>query len=153
MIQFEITYITKEEDKQEIVPKLIEKFGGKVRDSQNLGQKKFIYPIKKETVGYYTTLYFELAPDRILDLNKELSLQSEVLRHLLLVKEAAKIVPKVSPKVEEAIEEAIAKTKKVPKAVKVQAKEGVVPEIKETKEDEKKRMKKLEESLEEILKE
>lgn len=153
MPTYEITYLTKEEDKEKIVPKLIEELQGKVLDWQDLGQKRLAYHLKKQTAAYIYTISFEMENDKVLDLNKEINLQSDILRHLILTKEVVAKVPKVSEKVEEAIEEAISKQKKVPKAVKAKAKEAITPEIKETKEDEKERMKKLEKSLEEILKE
>lgn len=107
MNKYEITTITKEDQKDAPVKKEIETLGGKVLESNSIGQRKMIFPIKKEAAGYYTVVLFEIDPEKVLELNKKLSLKSEILRFLILTAEAAKTsLPKVVRKEEQAIEEA-----------------------------------------------
>lgn len=95
MNQYEITIITKENLKGEPAKKEIVSLGGKVLNITEAEERRFSYPIKKEDSGYYTSLLFEIAPEKVLELNKKLGLDSEVLRHLIITYKAAKItVPK-----------------------------------------------------------
>lgn len=177
---YEITFITKEEAKGKEIQALIESLGGKISHSSSLGQKQFVYPIKKEVKGYYTTFTFELEPDKIFELNRKLVLQEEVLRFLIITakgaitepKTAAKIkieMPKIKEetefKTEEIIEtpeikekpaaEPLVKVKKV-KVEKVQSVEKprkIVEEILSEKEAEEDRLKALDKKLDELLKE
>src|SRR3990167_6595197 len=99
MNKYEITIITKEpldtalepssraevqgkDEKEAPVKKEIETLGGKVLGVNSLGQKQFVYPIKKETAGFYTVINFEIEPTKVLELNQKLGLKTEILRHL-----------------------------------------------------------------------
>ncbi len=106
MNKYEITIITKENPAGGgPVKKEIESLDGKVLDANTIGQRKLIFPIKKETAGYYTVVNFEISPEKVLELNKKLSLKSEILRYLILTAEAAKTAaPKVAKKAEKSIE-------------------------------------------------
>ncbi len=95
MNKYEITIITKEDAKDAPVKKEIEGLGGKVLEINSLGQRQMIFPIKKETAGYYTVVLFEIDPTKVLELNKKLGLSPAILRHIILVAKAAKVaVPK-----------------------------------------------------------
>ena len=91
MNKYEITIITKEDTKGAPVKKEIEGLGGKVLSVNSLGQRQLIYPIKKETAGFYTVINFEIEPTKVLELNQKLGLKPEILRHLILVAKAIKI--------------------------------------------------------------
>lgn len=80
---YEITFITKEENDQ-IVADQIEKLGGKINFKEELGRKKFVYPIKKLVAGFYSTIYFEIEGKKLIDLEKKLLLNKDVIRFLLL---------------------------------------------------------------------
>lgn len=90
MNKYEITIITKEDTKDAPVKKEIEDLGGKIIETSSIGQKQFVYRIKKETAGVYKTVVFELEPTKVLELNKKLSLNPEILRHLIITTKAAK---------------------------------------------------------------
>lgn len=99
MNKYEITIITREDQKDAPVKKEIEALGGKVLETNSIGQRKMIFPIKKETSGYYTVVRLEIEPGKILELNKKLSLSPEILRFLILTSEAAKTsTPKATKK-------------------------------------------------------
>jgi len=91
MKTYEITFITKEEIKENPAAKEIEALDGKVLSSNTLGQKQFAYRIKKETSGFYTTLVFEMAPEKVLELNRKINLNEDILRHVIITYKAAKI--------------------------------------------------------------
>ena len=91
MNQYEITFITKEEKDDTIVKDLITSLDGKILSSSSLGEKQLAYKIKHENRGFYATFIFELSPEKILELNKKLSLKEEVLRFLIITAKAAHI--------------------------------------------------------------
>jgi len=113
MKEYEITFITKEpfdvapsiklgtsqgKDQKNPVKAEIEALGGKILNVSSIGQKNFTYTIKKEKSGFYTTIVFEIDPQKLLDLNKKLSLKEDILRHLIILYKAAKIEAPRLPK-------------------------------------------------------
>jgi small subunit ribosomal protein S6 len=83
MKNYEITFITKEEPK-DLVKSILETFGGKITKTSSMGQKTFVYPIKKEKSGIYTTYLFEMDPEQMQAFNRKLDMEEEVLRHLVV---------------------------------------------------------------------
>lgn len=84
MKNYEITFITTEDSKDTPIKTVIEKFGGKILKSESLGEKQFAYKIKKQNKGFYTTAIFEMAPEKVAELNKALTLDEEIIRFLLI---------------------------------------------------------------------
>jgi len=84
MNTYEITFITKEDLKESIVKKTVEALGGQILSEVKLGQKNFVYPIKKEKSGFYTSLVFALDSLKVTDLNRKLLLEEEILRFLIV---------------------------------------------------------------------
>ena len=74
-------------DVTKIVEGLLTKHEAKVLKTENLGKIKFAYPIKKFTHGTYILTYIEVAGEKIKDLDLELKLASEVLRHVFVKRE------------------------------------------------------------------
>lgn len=64
----------------------IEKYGGKVLSEKNLGKIRLAYPIKKVSHGTYVLAYFNAEPTGIKDLDRELTLHDEVLRHTIVTR-------------------------------------------------------------------
>lgn len=62
---------------------LIEKFKGNVVKEDNWGNKKLAYPIKGVYRGFYLLLNFDLQTEFLKNLDKELKLFPEILRHLI----------------------------------------------------------------------
>ena len=56
----------------------------KVVDFKELGEKKFAYPIKKETNGYYFLMHIEADKATEAELNRKASLDENILRHLII---------------------------------------------------------------------
>lgn len=99
---YELLYIVPSPFTEKDLPKilnqtkeLIEKFGGKVINRENLGNKKLAYPIKHIRRGFYILVYFEMEPQNLKEFNQKLRLSSEILRFLIVkftpVKKASKI--------------------------------------------------------------
>ncbi|MDD4996315.1 MAG: 30S ribosomal protein S6 [Patescibacteria group bacterium] len=106
---YELLYIVPgpltEKDLPEIskkVKNLIEKFGGNVVKEDNLGNKKLAYPIKGIYRGFYLLVNFNLKTEFLKNLNKELKLLSEILRHLIVkIIERKEEPKKIKNKIEE----------------------------------------------------
>ena len=104
MNTYEITFIAKEDSKEPVVKKAVEVLAGRVLSEVKLGQKNFVYPIKKEKSGFYTSLVFEIDPEKVQDLNRKLLLEEEILRFLIVsinVNKAMTEVPAIELKPEE----------------------------------------------------
>lgn len=84
---YEITFITLDEEKNNLVKKILEDHKAKINLELSLGKKTFAYPIKKEKVGYYTTFYFDVAGKELVSINKTLQAEKDVLRFLLIKSE------------------------------------------------------------------
>lgn len=62
--------------------KLIESYKGKIHKVEDWGQRVLAYRINKNRKGHYILLEFEAAPEAVLELNRILSLNEEILRHM-----------------------------------------------------------------------
>jgi small subunit ribosomal protein S6 len=58
--------------------------GGAVSDVQRWGKRKLAYPIKHFIEGYYVLLQFKMKPLDGRELENNLRISEEVLRHLLI---------------------------------------------------------------------
>ncbi|MFC1618226.1 30S ribosomal protein S6 [Patescibacteria group bacterium] len=90
MQRYEIMYLvspkTKDEDLRpsaDQIQELIKKHGGKITEEVEWGKKKLAYPIDHYRHGFYYILYFDLEPDKLADLEKDLKLTDYILRYLL----------------------------------------------------------------------
>ncbi len=174
MKNYEITFITKEDAKEKPIKAILENLGGKITNISSLGQKTFTYPIKKEKSGFYTTVNFEIEPEKVVDLNKKLGLEEEISRFLIIsVKPMAEtvavatevkkteIIPEpekeIVPVPEEEKPEKVVKPKEKakpvqkPQKVSKKVKELIVSLAEPVSEEE--RMEALDKKLEELLKE
>jgi len=86
---YELMTITKidigEDKAKEIstnVQKLISSLGGKVEKTDFWGKRKFAYPIKHSTEGFYDVINFDLEKEKVALLKSKLNLMQEVLRYL-----------------------------------------------------------------------
>lgn len=58
----------------------IERLGGAVESSENLGRKMFARPMKKRDSGVYVTIRFELEPSQVAALHARYRLSEDVFR-------------------------------------------------------------------------
>jgi small subunit ribosomal protein S6 len=91
MRNYEIMFIVKatmESDQvkaaAETAKKIITDNKSKVVDFKELGEKKLAYEIKKEISGYYFVMNVEATVEAINELDRRLSLDESILRHLII---------------------------------------------------------------------
>jgi len=152
MNRYEILYIIPaqySEDElapiKEKVQSVIERFGGKIQFEDTMGKKKLAYPIKNCHQGYYILNHVELEGKNITEVDKQLKLIDEVIRHIIVknppkaaAKERRKLTG-VDKKKEEAQEKASQKESE--ESAKIQKEE----------EKEKSKLADLDKKLDEIL--
>lgn len=68
----------------ERVDSMIGALGGQVGDKQPWGKRKLAYPIDKFEDGYYVVTKFQLQPARTADLEEQLRISDEVIRHIIV---------------------------------------------------------------------
>lgn len=163
--QYEITFLTKEDLKEKPVLKEIESFDGKVISTATLGQKQLSYRIQKEKEAYFTTVVFEINPEKLVDLNRKINLKDEILRHLIVTFKMKETPLKVAkkeevpslekPEISEEKKEVEIKKEvvKAPKKVRIPALKPKKVEKPEIELGEEERLKALDEKLDELLKE
>ena len=62
--------------------------GGKIGKSDFWGKRKFAYPIRHDTEGYYSIVQFELDPSGINELKTRLNLEEGLVRYIITAVEA-----------------------------------------------------------------
>ncbi|MFP4459202.1 MAG: 30S ribosomal protein S6 [Candidatus Zixiibacteriota bacterium] len=63
---------------------LLDSEGVELIAEKDWGLKKFAYPIKKHTSGYYSFFYFKAAKETPRKISEDFKMQEDVLRHLLI---------------------------------------------------------------------
>jgi small subunit ribosomal protein S6 len=58
----------------------IEKAGGKITESRDLGRRTFARPLQKKESGFYLSVTFQIAGDKIATLTARYKLNDEVFR-------------------------------------------------------------------------
>ena len=71
----------------ENISKYVTDRGGEVSDVQKWGKRKLAYPIKHFIDGDYVLIQFKMKPEDGKELENNLRISEEVLRHLLIVLE------------------------------------------------------------------
>ncbi|MGM9834731.1 MAG: 30S ribosomal protein S6 [Bacilli bacterium] len=66
------------------IQKIVTSAKSKVVEFKELGEKKLAYPIKKEINGYYFVMQVEATSEVIAELDRRVSLDESVLRHLII---------------------------------------------------------------------
>jgi small subunit ribosomal protein S6 len=112
---YEVLYIVRadlEDDKvQDIVKRvntLIEKAGGSVERTNVWGKRKLAYEVKHQKEGSYVLQDFQIGPDGIPQLEGQLKITEEVLRHLIVRKPDKPTPAPVAPPPAEVVREPIA---------------------------------------------
>jgi small subunit ribosomal protein S6 len=87
---YEATFILGEDatettakEKLATLTETIKGFGGNVSKSELWGKRELAYPIKRNLIGFYTTLWFELPTDQVNPLEKLLRFDESILRSLV----------------------------------------------------------------------
>ncbi|PIZ00203.1 30S ribosomal protein S6 [bacterium (Candidatus Howlettbacteria) CG_4_10_14_0_8_um_filter_40_9] len=158
MKKYELVYII-HPDLENTTDKVTEKVAGFIKkksgviiSQDNWGKRKLAYDIKKVDIGIYVAVVFEAEAKDVREIEKNIILSEEIIRHLLVLHEEGYISKRNEEKASEE------KTGKKP-AVKEEEKLDL--DLEEKKEEakaeekpekaEKERLKELDEKLEELL--
>jgi len=110
MKYYELTYLvpseTPESDLNELKGKVIgflQEAGGILNKTKNVTKNVLGYPIKGKKMVLTSTLNFCLDPEKIIDLEKIIKLESKILRYLIVSSQKDEESPRISkkPKIEE----------------------------------------------------
>ncbi len=113
----------------------IKKAGGKVTFTDFWGERGFAYKIKQMKWGYYYVAQFELEPEKLTEIKRELNIENDLVRFIITTvdKDAAEPRKYEDMKSEyEAQEKAFAKEREAEKAPKQNTKPEKLTTIQET---------------------
>ena len=95
MNKYETLYILKTEIGEEAIKAMIEKIaniittnGGTIESTDEWGKKKLAYPIEDLNEGYYVLLNYSAGPELPKELVRNFEIFDDVLRHLVIRKDA-----------------------------------------------------------------
>lgn len=80
--RYEIMFLVRSESNS-IVKKILEANGAKILSEKPLEKVRLFYPIKKQTFAFAGSFAFEIHPQKLEKLSKDLGLENEVLRSML----------------------------------------------------------------------
>lgn len=126
MALYEITYLTLEESDPG-VRTAIEEAGGAIESESSMGRRRLAYPINKEMQAVYTSFVFDVAKTAIAGLDRKFRLNTNILRHLIVVKE----LPKADKSVSKTVREAIAAAEKLDDTITETKPTVVAPAVEE----------------------
>ena len=81
---YEITFILDEGSKSEGIEKALKDISAEVGNITDLGVKQFAYPIKKKTSGNYFAIEFKTEREKLVQLEKELKNEKDLVRYLII---------------------------------------------------------------------
>lgn len=89
--KYDLTIILVPSVKDEAKDKFVEKIekvmkglGGVVEKTMDMGRKQLAYKIVGKSEGVYVNLQIELPPESVIQLDKKLGVDKDILRHLLI---------------------------------------------------------------------
>jgi small subunit ribosomal protein S6 len=68
----------------EAVKSLIERGGGEVTKNELWGLRRLAYPIQDQWEGQYVLMQFDLEPQGVAELERNLGLNEQIMRHLIV---------------------------------------------------------------------
>ncbi len=112
MRDYEIVYIFRSSLTSEEIGEKIERYHaiitadgpGEVAASVHWGKRQLAYPIRKQRNGYYVVAQFTSAPDPLIELERVLKLEDDILRYLIVIAEQPLPVPDAAPTAPETVE-------------------------------------------------
>lgn len=103
MREYELTYLVSDEVAESDLKKITDKVagfitseGGKVTKEESWGRRKLAYPIGKKMFATYITIWFEMEAPKLTELDHELRVFPQVIRHLTTPKVEKSEVSKVT---------------------------------------------------------
>ena len=140
---YELLYLISNKYSEDEIAPIIEKVKSIIKENQGditlseeWGKKRLAYQIRGFNHGYYNLVEFNLAPEKVIKVDRSLRLMNEILRHQITGKKVKTLAE-------------IERDKKI--AEKITAKHMVVEKIIEQKAKEKVDLEDLDEKLKKIL--
>lgn len=93
MTRYELTTIVANDATTNPAPDLLAKHGGSIIREDEIGQRRFAYPIGQLTAGIYTRFLFEMEPSSVQPLDAALRRDGTLVRHLLVLEGRASVTP------------------------------------------------------------
>ncbi len=84
MQKYDLTVLVAKADVGEKIEKLIKALGGTAGRTIEMGKKQLAYPIKKITEALFFSWVLELDAPLVLQLEKKLTVDRDIIRHLLV---------------------------------------------------------------------
>lgn len=91
MRTYELMFIVRPELEEEAVDALVERVqqimtanGGQVEKVDRMGRRRLAYPIQKHREGHYVLIHAGLEREAMAELERNLKLSEDVIRHLLV---------------------------------------------------------------------
>ena len=110
--QYEISFLGLNESVGQEVNSLLTRLGIEVFFNGSIKQIDLMYPIKKHQGAFFGYLHFQTSADKIESLKKDLSLQKDIVRFLIITPPIKKFIEKAR-----LVERAVFPEKKEPAAV------------------------------------
>jgi len=117
MPHYEVLFIVSnrfsDDEAKEVVKnyhQIITKNNGTITYTEEWGKKKLSYPIKGFQYGYYFLAEFDCEGEKVSKINDEFRLSTEIIRHIIVAKEA-RTIEEIKEEKRKAEEKAIAKSK------------------------------------------
>lgn len=88
-LMFIIDNAASDEAKEAIIAKLSQLVvdnGGQIEKTDKWGAKKLAYPINYKTEGYYVLMNFDCNPDLIAEIERQIRINDQILRHMVIKK-------------------------------------------------------------------
>ena len=89
---YELMYIVRPTVAEDELPASIERvdslitgLGGEVAENNPWGKRRMAYPIEKFEEGYYIVSKIRMEPERTRELESQLAISEDVIRHMLVV--------------------------------------------------------------------
>lgn len=92
--QYEIGFLLKNEEVYERLLKAIEEAGGEGIQKNQITKIRLAYPINKDTSGFFSFVIFDLEPEKISSLDRNLKMADYILRYLIITPPVAKEIRK-----------------------------------------------------------
>jgi small subunit ribosomal protein S6 len=90
--EYELMYIVRPTVAEDALPASIERvdsiisgLGGEVAENNPWGKRRLAYPIEKFEEGYYIVSKIRMEPERTRELESQLAISEDVIRHMLVV--------------------------------------------------------------------
>jgi len=68
----------------EEVAEIVRGLGAEIEKVDLWGKKRFAYPIEKQVEGFYILYTFKLDPAQVKEMERILSLRSQIIRHMVV---------------------------------------------------------------------